>query len=269
MTTPAETNEQKKMTILQHTVELLSRLRIIFISIIFLGFFVAFWPLDITKIFSPTLEYTPVVSLIMNRMKQDLLPAGARLIAGNIMDTAYLYLSISLMIGIILSSPVIAYEIYMFFSPALYPHEKKWLSRIIFGFVGLFIFGAILAYKVMLPITFRILMWFVTSTGAEPFFNIADFVGVIVTLLIGVSLLYVSPLIIIFLAIQGIVNSGYLTSNRKLVYAGFIVIAAILTPDPTIISDIILFIPWLVLFEATILIIKRIEKTRASLEQEK
>jgi len=256
------------MTFMQHTVELLSRLRVIFVSVIFLGFFVAFWPLDITKLFSPMLEYTPLVSLIMNRMKQDLLPAGARLIAGNIMDTAYLYLTISIMIGVILSSPVIAYEMYMFFNPALFPRERRWTSRIIFSFVGLFLFGAVLAYWVILPITFKILMWFVTSTGAEPFFNIADFVGIIVTLVAGVGLLYTSPIFIVFLGSQGIISSDYLTSNRKLVYAGFIVVAAILTPDPTIISDMVLFLPWLVLYEATILIVKRAEKKRASLEKQ-
>ncbi|MEM4246526.1 MAG: twin-arginine translocase subunit TatC [Candidatus Bathyarchaeia archaeon] len=264
MRRPYDPNQEKKMTILQHTVELLGRLRTIVISVIFLGFFVAFWPLDLSDLFSPTLEYTPLVSVIMHRMKEDLLPAGARLIAGNIMDTAYLYLTISIMIGVILSTPVIAYELYMFFNPALYPHERRWVSRIVFSFVGLFLFGAVLAYRVMLPITFRILMWFVTSTGAEPFFNIADFVGIIVTLVVGVGLLYVSPIFIVFLAAQGIISSSYLTSNRKLVYAGFIVVAAILTPDPTIVSDLLLFVPWLVLYEATIAIVKRMEKKRAS-----
>ncbi|NIM45163.1 MAG: hypothetical protein GTO54_05940, partial [Nitrososphaeria archaeon] len=56
--------------------------------------------------------------------------------------------------------------------------------------------------------------------------------------------------------------------NRKMVYAAFIIITAIVTPDPTIVSDIILLIPFLAIYEGTILIAKRVEKKRIEREEE-
>ncbi len=260
-------SQGKKMTVLEHTVELLTRLRVILVSIFLLGFLVAFWPLDITQTFSASLEYTPLVALIMNKMKEDLLPEGAMLIAGSIMDTAYLYLSISLLIGVILSSPIIAYELYMFFNPALLPAERKWGFKVSASFIGLMLFGALLAYRIILPITFRILMWFVRSAGAEPIFHVSDFVNIIVTLMLGIGIIYSAPVFVVLLVERGIVSSSQISGNRRIVYLVFIVLAAVLTPDPTIISDIILFMPFAVIFEVVIYLSKRIEKRKALEEQ--
>lgn len=253
---------ERAMTFWEHTAELLSRLKIIIISIVFSGFFVAFWPLDIKNFLSLSLEYTPLVSIIMKRMIRDLLPSGASLIAGRFMDTAYIYLVISLMIGVILSSPVIAYELYSFFNPAMHEGEKRFLVKIMFPFIGLMLFGAFLSYWVILPITFRILMWFITSAGALPFIILSDFIYMIVSLVIGIGLLYTSPVFILFLVDRGVLSSSSISGNRKMVYAAFIIVTAVLTPDPTIISDIILLFPFIILFEVTIFITKRMEKKR-------
>lgn len=256
-------NHEKKMTFLEHTVELLSRLRIIVLSVVLLGFLVAFWPTDVVKTFSASLEYTPIVALLMNKMKQDLLPKGAMLIAGSIMDTAHIYLTMSMLVGVILSSPIIAYELYKFFNPALLPSERKWASRFVASFIGLMIFGASLSYKVILPITFRILMWFVRSAGAEPIFHVSDFVNIIVTLMIGVGLIYSSPIFVVLLVERGVLTSSQISKNRRIVYLVFIIMAAVLTPDPTILSDIILFAPFAIIYEAVIYASKRVEKRKA------
>jgi sec-independent protein translocase protein TatC len=261
--------EEKKMTFMEHTVELFQRLKIILISVFGLGLFVGFFPIDITKFFTSffgflpsSVEYKPLVSLIFDRMKKDLLPKEASLIAGSFIDTAYVYLLISILIGVVLSSPIIAYELYKFFNPALYPHERKLAAKIVLSFVGLFFMGGFLCYKAILPITFKILMWFIESAGALPLININDFIQMILVLIIGVGLLYTSPIYIVLLVQKGVMSSEYLTKNRKFIYGAFIIIAAIVTPDPTIVSDTILFIPFVVLYEATVLICKHIEKKR-------
>ncbi len=268
-------NEERKMTFLEHTAELLYRLRTIVISVVATGFFVAFFPVDIrelfTSIFAPfesSIEYTPLVALIMRRMVSDLLPEEASLIAGGLMDTAYVYLMVAVLVGVILSSPVIAYELYKFFRPALYPHERKYASYMIVSFMALFCFGAALAYLVILPITFRILMWFIRSAAALPLINVKDFVNMVISLILGVALLYTAPVYLVLLVDRGILSSEHLAKNRKMVYAAFIIITAIVTPDPTIVSDIILLIPFLAIYEGTILIAKRVEKKRIEREEE-
>ncbi|MEM2122038.1 MAG: twin-arginine translocase subunit TatC [Candidatus Bathyarchaeia archaeon] len=268
------TDREKMMTFLEHTAELLSRLRTILIAVIASGFFVAFWPLDIRKLlatalnpFKYSLEYTPIASVIMKRMAGDLLPKGASLIAGGLLDTAYAYLMISMLIGVVLSSPIIAYELYKFFNPALYPHERRYATYIIGSFVLLFSFGVFLAYRVILPITFRILMWFIESAAALALINLRDFINMVISLMVGVGLLYTAPVFLVLLVDRGILSSEHLSKNRKMVYAAFIILTAVVTPDPTIVSDVILLIPFLAIYEGTVLVSKRVEKNRIERER--
>ena len=257
------------MSFLEHTEELLYRLRMIFFSVIVTGFAVAFFPTDIQQLFasffapfSSSVEYRPLVSFLMRRMVDDLLPPEASLIAGGLMDTAYVYLMLSFLVGIFLSSPVTSYHLYKFFSPALYKEERRYAIFVIVPFVVLFIFGGTLAYTIILPITFRILMWFITSAAALPLINVQDFVTMVVTLVLGVGFLYTSPIFLALLVDRGVLSVDHLTSQRKMVYAAFIIVTAVVTPDPTIVSDVILLVPFLAIYEVTILISKRLEKKR-------
>lgn len=259
-----EQPEEKKMTFMEHTVELLQRLKVILIAVFGIGFFVGFWPLDITKLFTfpSSMEYKPLVSLIFEKLKEDLLPEGASLIAGSFLDTAYVYLMLSILVGVMLGSPIVAYELYKFFNPALYRHERKLAAKVVISFVGLFTMGAALCYKAILPITFKILMWFIQSAAALPLINVSDFVYMVLVLIIGVGILYTSPIYIVLLVQRGLMSADHLTKNRKYIYGVFIIITAVVTPDPTIISDVILLIPFIVLYEATVFICKKIEKER-------
>jgi sec-independent protein translocase protein TatC len=246
---------------MEHTVELLTRLRIILISILSLGFLAAFWPVSFKDFFT-SMTYTPIISLIMEKMKRDLLPPGVVLIAGNIGDTVYMYMMMSGLIGVILSSPIIGYEMYMFFNPALLPHEKKWAFKIIVPFIGLMFFGAVLAYKLVLPITFKVLLWFILSTGAIPMLEVSEFFSIVVILILATGLTLISPLLLILLAEAGMVNYGQLSSTRKYVYVVFFIVASIVTPDPTPITTLMVFAPWAIIYESSLYAIKRRERRK-------
>ncbi|HID17332.1 TPA: hypothetical protein EYP26_03470 [Candidatus Bathyarchaeota archaeon] len=257
--------EEKKMSFMEHTVELLQRLKVILIAVFGIGFLVGFFPLDVRKLFTlypSSMEYEPLVSLIFKKISEDLLPEGASLIAGRFLDTAYIYLTLSILVGVMLSSPIIAYELYKFFNPALYRSERKLAAKAVISFIGLFTMGAALCYKLILPITFRILMWFIQSAAALPLINVSDFVSMVVVLIIGVGLLYTSPIYITLLVRRGIMSVDHLTRNRKYIYGIFIIIIAAVTPDPTIVSDVILLIPFIAIYETTILVCKKIGKDR-------
>ena len=141
----------------------------------------------------------------------------------------------AMLVGILLSSPIVSYELYKFFSPALHHHERRYAVFVISGLLILLLFGGILSYHVILPITFRILMWFIGSTAALPLINVKDFVNMVITLVLGVAFLYTIPIYLILLVDRGILSINHLTSQRKLVYGMFILITAVVTPDPTIV----------------------------------
>ncbi len=251
------------MSFWEHLDELLARLRIIFISVIVSGLLIGFWPIDPRGFLDPTGLYQPIISVIMQKMKSDLLPSGTSLIAGALMDTAYIYIMLSFLIGIVVSSPVIAYELYAFINPALFQSEKRQIAKFMFPFLGLFTFGVVIAYLLILPLTFRIVIWFISTAGALPLINIMDFYMMIITLMIGSGLLYTAPIFIVLLVQVGILSSRNLTGNRRLLYIGFLVVTAVITPDPTIITDVIIMVPFIVIFECAILAARRIEKNRA------
>ena len=265
----SDENETTKvgMSIWEHLGELLSRLKIILFSVLISGLLIGFFPTNLEEILSsfdfssPTiLNYTPFISIIMERMKSDLLPSGAELIAGNLMDTAYIYLILSFMVGIVVCSPLIAYELYAFFNPALLGSERKMMGTYIFAFIALFVFGIVLGYTMILPITFRIIMWFIYTAGALPYINIKDFFMMVITLIMGSGLLYTAPIFLVLLAEKGIITSKHLTDNRKMIYVGFLVVIAVITPDPTIITDLIIMVPFIVVFEMAIVFSRRVEK---------
>jgi len=250
-----------EMTFWEHTAELLSRLRIILASVILAGVAIGFLPTDIASIFNPlSFNYTPLVSIVLKRIQRDLLPPNVVLIAGSVVDTATVYLVMSMLVGVAVCTPVIAYELFMFTNPALYPHERKFMFRFMFSFIVLFVAGAIFSYKVVIPVTLRVLLWFIFSAGAAPFIPIADFVYQVVTLIVVVGLFYTFPVFFVLLVKQGIIPSDYLTTNRKGVYVAFLVAAIVLTADPTPITDMLLFVPFVVLFEMTVWVSKYLEK---------
>jgi len=264
--------KEARMIIWAHLDELLSRLRKIIMAVVLSGLLVGFFPTNLDEILSSfdfssrtILTYTPTISIIMDRMKQDLLPSGVQLIAGGPMDTAYIYLIMSFLIGTIVSSPIIAYELYAFFNPALLPSERKWVGKFIFSFIALLAFGIILGYTLILPLTFRIILWFIESAGALPLINIKEFYMMVITLIAGAGFLYTAPIFLVILTQKGIISVERLTSNRKLFYLGFLVVIAVITPDPTIITDVIIMLPFAVVFELAVFIAKRTSKTKDSL----
>jgi sec-independent protein translocase protein TatC len=101
------------------------------------------------------------------------------------------------------------------------------------------------------------------SGGAEPLINIQDFYNMIITLMIGSGLLYTMPVFIVLLVQAGILPTNFMTGKRKMMYVGFLVMTAVITPDPTIITDLIIMLPFIIVFEVAVLAAKRVERNRA------
>jgi len=250
-----------EMTFWEHTEELLSRLRIILVSVFIAGAAIGFLPVNPATLLDPlAITYTPIISVVMRWIERDLLPKGVVLIAGSIMDTAEIYLMMSVLVGVIVSTPIIAYELYGFINPALLQTERRYMGRFILSFVGLFIAGAFFAYKIIVPITLIVMLWFVSSSGAAMFIPIADFFNMVIVLVGVVGLFFTFPVFFVLLVQFGILKSEYFTVHRKPIYAVFIILAVVLTPDPTPITDILLLIPFIFLFETTVFVSRRIER---------
>lgn len=251
-----------EMTFWEHFIELSKRFRTMLFAVLITTVIAAALPMNIN--FSNPLESHTLVTDILRQIRVDLLPGSADLIAYDPLDPVWAYMMIALIMGLIFSMPVIAYEFYKFFNPALYAAERKFLYSFIAAFVLLFSFGVAIAYIVVIPITFWVL-WMPVFTGGVtlPLISIRQFITTVFWMCIATGFMFITPIIFVLLVRQGFLKSDFLSKRRMVIYGGGLIVAMILTPDPTPITAFIICLPLFVVLEVALRIARRYEKERA------
>lgn len=255
--------KDKEMTIWEHIYELSMRLRVILISIFILTVIFMIVPADLSFLENPSqllTMYRPLVVRILDIIREQVLPEGMILIGGEITAGIELYLMISFAFGLIFSVPIIAYEIYKYIDPALYPHERKMIYPFIIAFSGLFVFGAFFGYLILLPFMLWALVPFLLWVGAQPVILVSDFYSLVFISIFLSGISFTFPVFLVLLVKVGLLKTKSLTKNRRYVYAGTFILTAIITPDGGPLADLALFLPIILLFELAIYIAKRYEK---------
>lgn len=168
----------------------------------------------------------------------------------------------SLLFALIASSPYIGYQVYAYVEPALYPHEKKALKGGITAGVGLFVFGTALGYFVLCPLTLRIMLMLqavpLPSGSAIVGLTMSNLLGFIVKLSLTTGVAFMLPLVVYYLIVFEVVESSKFEGfNARLAFVILLTIAAIITPDPSGVTMLILAIPYYVLFMAGVKLGKR------------
>lgn len=164
------------------------------------------------------------------------------------------YIKISLISGLILTSPWVFYHIWMFVAAGLYPNEKKYVHTAVPFSAALFVTGALFFVLVVAPLTLKFLVKFNEGVlGARSNFTFADYVSFITMLMLIFGVAFQTPVAIFFLTKTGLVSIASLRKSRKYVLLGIFVLAAMATP-PDVISQVTLAIPLYALFEIGILI---------------
>ncbi|MFY7810974.1 MAG: twin-arginine translocase subunit TatC [Flavobacterium sp.] len=167
--------------------------------------------------------------------------------------SAHLWMSIT--VGIIFSFPFILWEFWKFISPALYKNEKKHAFLFIFVSTLLFIIGVLFGYYIVAPLSVQFLANYELSKEIENGIDLSSYISLIKTSTIASGILFELPIIIYFLTKLGLVTPQFLSKNRRYTIVIVLVVAAVITP-PDILSQIIVSIPILILYELSILISK-------------
>ncbi len=249
------------MSFLDHTKELLNRLRMILYSVIISTIIVTLMPVSLD--FSATnLFYSTVTSSVIRNLQERFLPAEAELLPLSFLAPLEVYVFVSIILGVIISLPVISYELYKFINPALYSHEKKAVLQFVVSFFGLFIFGFVLGYLYVVPATMRMLFMFSNLLNLPPKYDFAAFFSLIGFTLLLCGLIFTLPTYIVLLVKANILKTESLTKNRKYLYGVLLILIAIVDPEPGLVTESLVFIPLVILTEISIIIAKRIEKAR-------
>lgn len=163
--------------------------------------------------------------------------------------------------GLIFAFPYVSWEIWRFIRPALSIKEVRKVRGNVAASSALFFFGILFGYFIILPFSVTFLSSFILFDEAENIWRIGDVVNFVLVLLFGTGFLFQLPVVVYYLSRMGILTPKFLSKYRKHAVVGILVIAAIVTP-PDPMSQILIFFPLMVLYEAGIVISRRVERKR-------
>jgi sec-independent protein translocase protein TatC len=167
----------------------------------------------------------------------------------------FLYVQIAIIAGVILSIPNIFYQLWSFISPALRGHEKKYILAIVIFSSVCFLLGITFAYFIMLPMALK----FAEQFGSEAIknqFAINEYMSIIISVMLAAGVVFELPMVSFFLSRLGILTPEFMKKFRRHSIVIILFLAAILTPGADPVSQLILAVPLVLLYEISIFISK-------------
>jgi len=224
--------ELPKMSFLEHLEELRKRLLVSIIALC-AGFGVC-W------------HYAEPIFAKMQEPLTHFLPPGDKLAYTRLTAPFFMYMKVAFFAGLFLAAPVILYQLWLFISPGLYRHERRYAVPFIVFATLFFLGGGYFGFRFILPATCS----FFVETGKafKQVVTIDDYFSFASTIILSAGLVFETPILIFFLARLGIVTAAFLLQKFKYAIVLSFVIAAIVTPTPDMVTQTALAVPMIVLY---------------------
>jgi sec-independent protein translocase protein TatC len=161
-----------------------------------------------------------------------------------------MYLKVSLIVGIFVASPFVLYQVWAFIAPGLYKNERRYVAPFMFSTVGLFLAGGLFAYKMVYPAALDFLIGY--SQQFTPMITINEYTNLFMTIVLWLGVIFEMPILVFFLALFGIVSSGWMWRNFRYSILVIFIIAAVITPTTDIMNMCIFAAPMIVLYAGSI-----------------
>jgi sec-independent protein translocase protein TatC len=235
-----------EMSFLDHIEEL--RWRIIYALIGIVLFTIVAW-----------IFIDPLVDFVLLKPAKD---ANASLQNLRPFGQLFLYVQVAIIVGIVASLPNIFYQLWQFIAPALKKRERKYILWIVFFSTFCFLAGIAFAYFVMLPLAMK----FAAQFGSEAIkneFSIEEYMSIIISVMLAAGVVFELPMISFFLSKLGILTPLFMRKYRRHAIVIILILSAILTPGADPVSQVILAVPLVLLYEISIFISKLSSKKNA------
>ncbi len=252
----AEEIDDTRMPLLDHLIELRRRLIYSFLALIVMFFVSYFFAEDIFRFL-----VKPYADLVEGQ-------ADRRLIFTALHEAFFTYIKVAAFSALFFGFPIFASQLWLFVAPGLYRNEKGAFLPFLIATPILFIMGGAMVYYIVMPLAFTFFLSFesVGGDGALPIqleAKVDQYLSLAMRLIFAFGVSFELPVLITLLARAGIVGSAGLADKRKYAMVLAFVAAAILTP-PDVISQIMLAVPIIILYEVSILSAKFVERQRAA-----
>ena len=253
--------DERSMPLLDHLIELRSRLLTSAIAILVL-FFICYY-------FAPDL-YNFLVAPLADVLEK--MGGQRRLIFTALHEAFFTYIKVAFFAALFLSFPFIAIQIWIFIAPGLYKNEKKAFAPFLIATPILFFMGGALVYYFIFPLAWSFFLSFesVGGAGALPIqleAKVDQYLSLVMRLIFAFGLCFELPVVMTLLGRVGMVTSKGMKEKRKYAIVLAFVAAAILTP-PDVISQIGLALPTMLLYEISIISVKIVEKKRGDVDED-
>lgn len=192
-------------------------------------------------------------------------PGQGRLVYTKLYEAFFVNIKVALFAAFLLAFPVIANQIWLFVAPGLYRNEKKAFLPFLIATPLLFLLGAALAYFVVMPTAFHFFLGFQGHAGGltqEALPAMGDYLSLVMHFILAFGISFLLPVLLMLLERAGIVTRAQLVGARRYAIVIAFIAAAVLTP-PDVVSQLMLAIPLILLYEASLLGIWFTERRRS------
>ncbi len=242
--------DEKKLPLTSHLQELRKRLILSFIAV-GVGFIVCYALAD--SLFD--ILAAPLIKVM---------PSGGSLVFISVAEAFFTYMKVAFIAGLILVSPFVLYQVWAFVAPGLYQKEKRYVVPFVLGGSFFFALGVLFGYFVAIPIGFKFLLGYATDF-IKPMPSMKEYLSFSIKFLLVFGLVFEFPVVLVLLAKIGVIDAKMLSRQRKYAILLIFVFAAVMTP-PDLISQVLMALPLMALYELSILLSRIFGKKKAPAE---
>ena len=196
---------------------------------------------------------------IITKPLADVLPAKSFMIYTGMPEAFFIYMQIAFFASLLLTGPYCLYQVWKFISPGLLPGEKKYVLPFVLVSSTLFICGVLFGYFLVLPPAFQFFVSF-SSDFLKPMFSLKEYLSLSLKFLLGFGVSFQLPVFLFFMTKIGIVNARMLSKQRRYAILIIFIVAAVLTPSPDALTQTLMALPLMVLYEVGIVVSRFAEK---------